>query len=239
MHVVNLDSLLLFRFSSSSSSSCLFAIPVQCWIFAYWAFNICREKKWSLYSLWATPGAAMRARNLHILLSSVFLLLLFHFCLTFFFLLGLPLYTWRIKHKHFHFVLFFLFIIFFSFFHLCLNKNILDENQLDIGFILLDLHRGFDSSGVCSYFQGNQIMSSFVCSSRDFYKILNLPKTATLNQIKKSYRKLAKELHPDKNKNDPNAQERFQDLGAAYEVTNNWINSSIIFLSRTDIIRCW
>jgi DnaJ family protein B protein 11 len=53
---------------------------------------------------------------------------------------------------------------------------------------------------------------------RDFYKILNLPKTATLNQIKKSYRKLAKELHPDKNKNDPKAQEHFQDLGAAYEV---------------------
>ncbi len=59
----------------------------------------------------------------------------------------------------------------------------------------------------------------FICSRRDFYKILNLPKTATLNQIKKSYRKLAKELHPDKNKNDPQAQERFQDLGAAYEVT--------------------
>lgn len=54
--------------------------------------------------------------------------------------------------------------------------------------------------------------------SRDFYKILNLPRTATLNQIKKAYRSLAKELHPDKNKNDPKAQERFQDLGAAYEV---------------------
>jgi DnaJ family protein B protein 11 len=58
-----------------------------------------------------------------------------------------------------------------------------------------------------------------LCFSRDFYKILNLPRTATLNQIKKSYRKLAKELHPDKNTNDPKAQERFQELGAAYEVT--------------------
>jgi DnaJ family protein B protein 11 len=47
---------------------------------------------------------------------------------------------------------------------------------------------------------------------------LNLPKSATLNQIKKSYRNLAKELHPDKNKDDPKAAERFQDLGAAYEV---------------------
>lgn len=56
---------------------------------------------------------------------------------------------------------------------------------------------------------------------RDFYKILNLPRSATLNQIKKSYRKLAKELHPDKNKNDPQAQERFQDLGAAYEALSD------------------
>ena len=58
----------------------------------------------------------------------------------------------------------------------------------------------------------------FFILRRDFYKILKLPRTATLNQIKKSYRTLAKELHPDKNKNDPQAQERFQDLGAAYEV---------------------
>ena len=56
---------------------------------------------------------------------------------------------------------------------------------------------------------------------RDFYKILNLPRSATLNQIKKAYRKLAKELHPDKNKDDPKAQERFQDLGAAYEVSRS------------------
>ncbi|CAF1595796.1 unnamed protein product [Adineta ricciae] len=58
-------------------------------------------------------------------------------------------------------------------------------------------------------------------TQRDFYKILKLPRTATLNQIKKSYRTLAKELHPDKNKNDPKAQERFQDLGAAYEVLSD------------------
>lgn len=63
------------------------------------------------------------------------------------------------------------------------------------------------------------------CCRRDFYKILNVPRTATLNQIKKAYRKLAKELHPDKNKDDPKAQERFQDLGAAYEVTLNEILS--------------
>lgn len=54
--------------------------------------------------------------------------------------------------------------------------------------------------------------------SRDFYKILGVPKNANTNQIKKAYRKLAKELHPDQNKDDPKAQEKFQDLAAAYEV---------------------
>ena len=67
-----------------------------------------------------------------------------------------------------------------------------------------------------------QLITSFdlLCGfRRDFYKILNLPRSATLNQIKKAYRKQAKELHPDRNKDDPKAQERFQDLGAAYEVS--------------------
>ena len=67
----------------------------------------------------------------------------------------------------------------------------------------------------------------FLMFRRDFYKILNVPRTATLNQIKKSYRKLAKETHPDKNKDDPKAQERFQDLGAAYEVKEYLIFSTV------------
>lgn len=57
-----------------------------------------------------------------------------------------------------------------------------------------------------------------VQAGRDFYKILGVAKNANTNQIKKAYRKLAKELHPDRNQDDPVAQEKFQDLGAAYEV---------------------
>lgn len=56
-------------------------------------------------------------------------------------------------------------------------------------------------------------------AGRDFYKILNVPRNANINQIKKAYRKLAKELHPDKQGDNPLAQEKFQDLGAAYEVS--------------------
>ena len=47
---------------------------------------------------------------------------------------------------------------------------------------------------------------------------MGVPKNANTNQIKKAYRSLAKELHPDKNKNDPDAEARFRDLGEAYEV---------------------
>ncbi|KAI6242856.1 Ubiquitin carboxyl-terminal hydrolase [Aphelenchoides fujianensis] len=65
------------------------------------------------------------------------------------------------------------------------------------------------------------LLAEFSLAGRDFYKILGVQKNANLNQIKKAYRKLAKELHPDKNQDDPIAQEKFQDLGAAYEVLSD------------------
>ncbi|XP_012274598.1 dnaJ homolog shv [Orussus abietinus] len=58
-------------------------------------------------------------------------------------------------------------------------------------------------------------------AGRDFYSILGLSRTASTHAIKKAYRKLAKELHPDKNQNDPSASEKFQDLGMAYEVLSD------------------
>lgn len=58
-------------------------------------------------------------------------------------------------------------------------------------------------------------------AGRDFYKILGVPRNANKYTIKKAYRKLAKELHPDKNKEDPQAQEKFQDIAMAYEVLND------------------
>lgn len=60
--------------------------------------------------------------------------------------------------------------------------------------------------------------SGIVLAGRDFYKILGVSKSASLHEIKKAYRRLAKELHPDKNKDDEDASRKFQDLGAAYEV---------------------
>ncbi|KKA31022.1 hypothetical protein TD95_004118, partial [Thielaviopsis punctulata] len=52
---------------------------------------------------------------------------------------------------------------------------------------------------------------------KDYYKILGVEKTADDNAIKKAYRKLAIVHHPDKNPNDPQAEERFKDISEAYE----------------------
>jgi len=60
-----------------------------------------------------------------------------------------------------------------------------------------------------------------VFAGRDFYRILGVQKSASVNQIKKAYRRLAKELHPDKNVDDANASEKFQELGAAYETLSD------------------
>ncbi|KAJ4463152.1 putative DnaJ subfamily A member 2 [Paratrimastix pyriformis] len=54
-----------------------------------------------------------------------------------------------------------------------------------------------------------------------FYQTLGVPKTATEDEIKKAYRKLAIKYHPDKNPGDPTAAEKFKDLGAAFEVLSD------------------
>jgi curved DNA-binding protein len=56
---------------------------------------------------------------------------------------------------------------------------------------------------------------------RNYYEILGVPKTATADEIKRSYRRLARKYHPDLNPNDKAAEERFKDIGEAYEVLSD------------------
>ncbi|CAK9300723.1 unnamed protein product [Gordionus sp. m RMFG-2023] len=60
-----------------------------------------------------------------------------------------------------------------------------------------------------------------ICDRDNYYATLNVPKDANINKIKKAYRNLAKTLHPDKNKNDPDASEKFKKLTTAYEVLSD------------------
>ncbi|WP_242918845.1 DnaJ C-terminal domain-containing protein [Pontibacter liquoris] len=53
---------------------------------------------------------------------------------------------------------------------------------------------------------------------KDYYKVLGVAKTASQAEIKKAYRALAKKFHPDKNKGDKAAEEKFKDISEAYEV---------------------
>jgi molecular chaperone DnaJ len=55
-------------------------------------------------------------------------------------------------------------------------------------------------------------------SKRDFYEVLRVERTATHEEIKKSYRKLAMEYHPDRNPGDAEAEARFKEAAEAYDV---------------------
>jgi curved DNA-binding protein len=53
---------------------------------------------------------------------------------------------------------------------------------------------------------------------KDYYKILEINKTASESEIKSSYRKLANKYHPDKNKNDKAFEDKFKEINEAYQV---------------------
>ena len=55
-------------------------------------------------------------------------------------------------------------------------------------------------------------------SKRDYYKVLDVPRTATEAEIKKAYRRLAMKFHPDRNPGDKEAEEKFKEAKEAYEV---------------------
>ena len=56
---------------------------------------------------------------------------------------------------------------------------------------------------------------------KDYYRLLELPASATQADIKKAYRKLAHRFHPDKNNNDPYAAAQFAEIKEAYEVLSH------------------
>jgi len=56
---------------------------------------------------------------------------------------------------------------------------------------------------------------------KDYYKILGVSKSATQDEIKKAYRKLAMEYHPDRNPGNKEAEEKFKKIAEAYDILVN------------------
>src|SRR3954469_23928659 len=60
-----------------------------------------------------------------------------------------------------------------------------------------------------------------MANKRDYYEVLGLQRNAQLEEIKKAYRKLAVQFHPDKNPGNKEAEERFKEVSEAYEVLSD------------------
>ena len=58
-------------------------------------------------------------------------------------------------------------------------------------------------------------------AKRDFYEILGVSKSSSADEIKKAYRKVAMQYHPDRNPSDKEAEDKFKEAAEAYEILSD------------------
>lgn len=61
----------------------------------------------------------------------------------------------------------------------------------------------------------------FILCDKDLYKVLEIPRSASQNDIKKKYRELTRKYHPDKNQGNKEASEKFTEVAEAYEILSD------------------
>ncbi|GMP41836.1 hypothetical protein CsSME_00011794 [Camellia sinensis var. sinensis] len=88
------------------------------------------------------------------------------------------------------------------------SRNVNNRSWLRIGVLKSNF-----GAGTARSIHGTGFMAA-----RDYYDTLGVNKNATASEIKKAYYGLAKQLHPDTNKHDPEAEKKFQEVQKAYEV---------------------
>src|SRR2546425_7752086 len=60
-----------------------------------------------------------------------------------------------------------------------------------------------------------------MATTKDYYQVLGVPETATVDEIKRAFRRLAKQHHPDRNPGKPQAAERFKEINEAHDVLSD------------------
>src|SRR4029077_11788725 len=68
------------------------------------------------------------------------------------------------------------------------------------------------------FFSGSGVAADM---PRDYYEVLGVPRNATEDEIKKAYRKLARDNHPDRNPGDKAAESRFKEIQDAYDILSD------------------
>lgn len=90
---------------------------------------------------------------------------------------------------------------------------------------LINPFDSFSSTSIDNNINNNKIgnrsihLTNSYFQRKDYYSILGVSRNASVKDIKKAYYDLAKKYHPDRNKNDPNASKKFQEVSEAYEVS--------------------